>query len=101
MEPQLRLRPEMIPALRRAYQDALDRLRPARDGFGLDGPAMGDQASAEFARAFNRHAGTLSDDVTAFEQRLRDAIDTLGAIQRAYDRHETATATALSRRLEP
>jgi hypothetical protein len=100
MESELRLRPEMIPALRQAYQDALDRLRPARDGFGIDGPAMGDQASAEFLAGFNRHSGALSDEVTAFEQRLRETIETLGAIERAYERHETTTAAALSRRLE-
>ncbi len=90
----------MIPALRQAYQDALDRLRPIRDGLGLDAPAMGDQASAEFRLRFDQHAGALVGEVTAFERRLRHAIDSLTAIQRSYDRHETTTATALSRRLE-
>lgn len=106
---ELRLRPQMIPALRQAYQEALDQLRPvlaeARSGFRIDQPAMGDQASAEFRQAFNQHTcdgpGSVHEQLTAFEQRLRETVDTLAAIQQAYDRNETATAAELSRRLEP
>jgi hypothetical protein len=105
----LRLQPQMIPQLLQGYQDALDQLRPALadagDGYRIDQPAMGDQASAEFRHALNQHTcdgpGSVREQLTAFEQRLRETVDKLGAIQRAYDRNETDTAAALSRQLEP
>jgi hypothetical protein len=101
----LRLQPGMIPRLRLAYQQALDLLAPAladaRDGFRIDRPAMGDAASGEFQAAFNAHVGPAGAQLVAFEERLREASATLAAIQHAYDRNETDTAAALSRRLEP
>jgi hypothetical protein len=105
----LRLQPQAIPRLKQAYQQALGQLESvladARSGFRIDRPAMTDDASTGFQTAFNSHtsdgAGSIREQVTAFEQRLRDAVDKLGAIQAAYERNETGTAAVLSRQLEP
>lgn len=105
----LRLQPQAIPQLKHAYQQALSRLEgvlaDARSGFRIERPAMMDDASTGFQAAFNGHTdsgpGSIREQVTAFEQRLREAVDQLGAIQAAYDRNETGTAALLSRRLEP
>ena len=105
----LRLAPQAIPRLKQAYQHALSQLESvladAGSGFRIERPAMMDDASLGFQSAFNRYAGegpgSVREQITAFEQRLRDAVDKLGAIQRAYDRNETGTAAVLSRQLEP
>jgi hypothetical protein len=105
----LRLQPQAIPRLKQAYQQALGHLEAvladARSGFRMERPAMMDDASTGFQTAFNSYtgdgSGSIREQVTAFEQRLREAIDKLGAIQQAYDRNETGTAAVLSRQLEP
>jgi len=105
----LRLQPQAIPRLTRAYQQALHQLdgvlADARSGFRIERPAMLDDASTGFQSAFNSYAGdgpaSIREEVTAFQRRLRETVDELGAIQAAYDRDEAATAAMLSRRLEP
>jgi hypothetical protein len=105
----LRLRPEAIPQLKQAYRQALDQLEgvltDAGSGFRIERPAMMDDASVGFQTAFNGYtadgAASVRAQVTVFVQRLREALDMLGAIQVAYDRNETGTAAALSRQLEP
>ena len=105
----LRLQPQAIPQLKQAYQQALSQLETvladARSGFRIERPAMTDEASLGFQTAFNSYAGdgpgSIREQLTAFEQRLRETVDKLGAIQAAYDRNETGTAAVLSRRLEP
>lgn len=105
----LRLQPEAIPKLKQAYQQALTQLEgvlaDARNGFRIEHPAMADEASVGFQTAFNGYSangpGSIREQVTAFEQRLRETVDKLGAIQQAYDRNESGTAAALSRQLEP
>ncbi|MGI8815910.1 MAG: hypothetical protein ACR2G2_11730 [Pseudonocardia sp.] len=86
----LRLQPNMIPRLTRVYQEALDQLAPvladAKDGYRIDQDAMGDAASTRFQTAFNQYAsdgaGSVREQVTAFERRLRATVDKLAAIQR-------------------
>jgi hypothetical protein len=105
----LRLQPQAIPKLKQAYQQALTQLEgvlaDARSGFRIERPAMMDDASLGFQNSFNGAAadgsGSIRAQLSVFEQRLREAVDKLGAIQQAYDRNETGTAAVLSRQLEP
>ncbi len=101
------LRPHMIPELRKAYGDALGQLDAllAQGPFGVERPAMADQASTDFQTAFNQFTdsgpGSMREGLVGFQQRLREAVDELGTIQQAYDRNETESAAMLSRQLEP
>jgi hypothetical protein len=105
----LRLQPQAIPQLKVAYQQALTQLEgvlaDAKSGFRIERPAMMDDASVGFQTAFNGYAadgaGSIREQLAAFERRLRETVDRLGAIQQAHDRNETAIAATLSRQLEP
>lgn len=101
------LQPHLIPELRKAYGDALGQLDAllGQGPFGVAQPAMADQASTDFQTAFNQFTdsgpGSMRESLVGFQQRLREAVDKLGAIQQAYDRNESETAAMLSRQLEP
>ncbi len=101
----LRLQPDMIPKLQKAFTEALAQLehaiqRALSDG-KINAPSMADSASQDFASAFNAEAGgSATQALQQYQQRLHGVVTQLGAIQRAYDKNETDTAATLSRQLE-
>ena len=101
----LRLQPDMIPKLQKAFTEALAQLEPAIQQALGDGkitaPVMADPASKDFADAFNAEAGgSATQALQQYQQRLHGVVAQLGAIQQAYDKNESDTATMLSRQLE-
>jgi hypothetical protein len=101
------IRPEAVPQLRTAFQDASEQLRSALadvQGLRITQPAMADEASIEFQAAFNAAAGegpgSAAESLKAFEQRLAAVLAQLGAIQQAYDSNERDTAAQLSGQLD-
>lgn len=103
----LALQPHMIPKLQEAFRQALDELTGLTEelrrspGLKITEPAMRDGATLEFQADFNRVAEEASREIAEYQQRLRDVVGTLDAIQQAYDRREYETAAELSSQLEP
>ncbi|HEY4007062.1 MAG TPA: hypothetical protein VGM60_18005 [Pseudonocardia sp.] len=103
----LKLEPDMIPKLRRAFENAIQQLQPAlgqAQSAQLAAPAMKDQASVDFQTAFNKSAvqgpDSAAESLKAFHQRLQGVVQQLGAIQQAYNNHDTELAQNLSSQLE-
>lgn len=101
----LRLQPQMIPALRASFREALDQVNAAtsivrRDGV-LAEPWLGDEVSADVAAHYTRRALDDPDSsyqaLVSYREELRRVHDTLQQMEDEYRRREGDDATQWGR----
>jgi isopenicillin N synthase-like dioxygenase len=98
----LQIQPDVIPQLQSSFKaaaDIVEQLAAKAQGAMLTAPAMGDPPSNAFKEAFSSAVQQHQTQLTAFQQRLRQVIQSLGETQQAYNQHEQATAQNMTSRL--
>ncbi len=101
----LQVTPDVLPDLRRAVDDTLQKLTPHLDRMRrealLDQPWLGDPVSEASWRVYNERVVSAPDGpfhaLLAYEQQLRAISERLAAIQRNYDEAEAVNADLVGR----
>lgn len=99
----LRVEPQAIPALRRAFENALAEIGPPLDRLGevghIPGAWLGDPKSQEVVTLYNDRVMRAVDGpyeaLVQYEQELTRVRDQLAAMEQEYARTETANVDAL------